>query len=120
MPVIPREVFGVANELGVQGRFVNNALHAVGEIANLLRLGVCFGDPQYGINRRQDEIKKGKKRKHGAQKTDGVKGKLVPDLVLVDGKTHAIRVLGEVKTFWAFTPKKHQTWHEFICDKLGQ
>ncbi|KNG86314.1 hypothetical protein ANOM_005215 [Aspergillus nomiae NRRL 13137] len=82
MPVIRREVFGVANELGVQGCFVNNALHPVGEIANLLRLGVCFGDPQYGINRRQDEIKKGKKRKHGAQKTDNVKGKLVPDLTL--------------------------------------
>ncbi|KNG85199.1 hypothetical protein ANOM_008096 [Aspergillus nomiae NRRL 13137] len=38
LPVIPREVFGVANKLGVQGRFVNNTLYPVGEIANLLKV----------------------------------------------------------------------------------
>ena len=30
VPVVPREVFAVANRIVVQGRLVNNALHAVG------------------------------------------------------------------------------------------
>ena len=61
VPVVPQEHFGVANELGVQGRLVSNALHPVGELASLLNLGVRFGDSQYGVNRVLVEAKKEKK-----------------------------------------------------------
>ena len=37
VPVVPREVFAVANRIVVQGRLVNNALHAVGEGADFLK-----------------------------------------------------------------------------------
>ncbi|KAI2896890.1 hypothetical protein CBS76997_4845 [Aspergillus niger] len=48
MPVIPTETFGVANELGVQGRFVENALHP------------------WGVNRRKGN----KKKKHGRDESE--------------------------------------------------
>ncbi|OJJ77949.1 hypothetical protein ASPBRDRAFT_191213 [Aspergillus brasiliensis CBS 101740] len=117
-PVIPSENFGVANEIGVQGRFVQNALHPVGEILNLLRIGVAFGDSQFGVNRVQDDKKK--KRGHAERQTGKKPTTLVPDIVLVERQTHAIRALAEVKTYWAFLPKLKQTWDEFIADKLGQ
>ena len=110
----------MANELGVQGRFVNNVLHPVGEVTELMRFGVRFGDAQYGVNRRQDPVKKGQKRKRGLQKITKAKSKLIPDIVMMDRKTHTIRVVGEVKTFWTFTPKKRQTRHNFLSDKLGK
>lgn len=109
IPIISREAIGVANELGVQGRFGNNVLQFVGEIMELMKFGVRFGDAQYGVNRRQDPVKKGQKRKRGLQKIKKAKSKLIPDIVMVDGKTHTIRVVGEVKTFWTFSPKKRQT-----------
>lgn len=107
VPVVPRETFAVANEIGVQGRLVTNVLHIVGEVADLLKLGVRFGDSQYGINRflieaskkTKREARKEEKRKRGVEQTTAEKGKLVPDLVIVDSKTHAIRLVGEVKTF---------------------
>ncbi|PYH31608.1 uncharacterized protein BO87DRAFT_399406 [Aspergillus neoniger CBS 115656] len=92
--IVAKEFFTVANELGVQGRFVNNVLHPVGE--------------------------KGQKRKRGLQKIKKAKSKLIPDIVMVDRKTHTIRVVGEAKTFWTFAPKKRQTWHNFLSAKLGQ
>ncbi|RAK97940.1 uncharacterized protein BO80DRAFT_362685 [Aspergillus ibericus CBS 121593] len=115
-PRVPDEVFGTANELGVQGRFVNNALHPVGEICNLLKLGVSFGDAQWGRNRLLIGAKKGEKRKQGAPAGDN----LVPDLVVVETRTHAIKAVAEVKTFWAFAPKRDQSWHAFIVHKIGQ
>ncbi|RAK74668.1 uncharacterized protein BO72DRAFT_479362 [Aspergillus fijiensis CBS 313.89] len=125
VPVVPREVFAVANELGLQGRLVQNALHPVGEVADLLKLGVRFGDSQYGINRLLVEFKKQTKRDAKAEtkrkvgeQTAG--GKLVPDLVIADTKTHATRGVGEAKTLWKFEPGKKQTWKQFIADKLGQ
>ncbi|RAH53687.1 hypothetical protein BO85DRAFT_480891 [Aspergillus piperis CBS 112811] len=48
IPTISREIIGVANELGVQGRFGNNVLQFVGEIMDLMEIGVRFGDAQYG------------------------------------------------------------------------
>lgn len=117
--IVAKEVFAVANELGVQGRFVNNVLHPVGEVTELMKFGVRFGDAQYGVNRRQDPVKKGQKRKRGLQKIKKAKSKLIPDIVMVDRKTHTIRVVGEVKTFWIFAPKKRQTWHNFLSAKLG-
>ncbi|OJI88499.1 hypothetical protein ASPTUDRAFT_61119 [Aspergillus tubingensis CBS 134.48] len=118
--IVAKEFFAVANELGVQGRFVNNVLHPVGEVTELMKFGVCFGDAQYGVNRRQDPVKKGQKRKRGLQKIKKAKSKLIPDIVMVDRKTHTIRVVGEVKTFWTFAPKKRQTWHNFLSAKLRQ
>ncbi|RAH84242.1 hypothetical protein BO86DRAFT_377030 [Aspergillus japonicus CBS 114.51] len=126
VPVVPREVFEVANELRVQGRLVQNALHPVGEVADLLKLGVRFGDSQYGVNRLlveakkqvKREVKADMKRKIGQQQQAG--DKLVPDVVIADTTTHAIRGVGEVKTFWRFEPRKKQTWEEFIAEKLGQ
>lgn len=41
------------------------------------------------------------------------KGKLIPDIVLVNSKMHAM-------TPSAFAPKKRQTWQEFLSDKLGE
>lgn len=125
MPIVLRETFAVANELGVQGRLVNNALHPVGEAANIMGLGVRFGDSQYGVSRllveakkaEKKEIKKEDKRKRADQPAGG---KLVPDLVVVDINTHAIRALGEVKTFWRFEPRKNQSWDEFLADKMDE
>ncbi|KAI9039399.1 uncharacterized protein KD926_009413 [Aspergillus affinis] len=128
VPKTPKEVFGVANELGVQGRLVNNALHPIGELASLLNLGIRFGDSQYGINsvlvegdaQKKGETKKEAKRNRGQQQAVAAGDKLVPDVVVADIKIHAIRILGEVKTFWRFEPKKGRTWEEFIADKMGQ
>ncbi|RAH64612.1 uncharacterized protein BO66DRAFT_335820, partial [Aspergillus aculeatinus CBS 121060] len=125
VPVVPREVFAVANELGLQGRLVQNALHPVGEVADLLKLGVRFGDAQSGVNRLLLEVKKQEKRevkadlkrKIGDQQAGG---KLVPDVVMADTKTHAIRGVGEVKTLWKFEPRKKQSWEQFLAEKLGQ
>ncbi|KAH8430853.1 uncharacterized protein LDX57_008517 [Aspergillus melleus] len=127
VPVTVPEVFGVANELGVQGRLVHNALHQVGELSNILNLGIRFGDSQYGVNRAliegsgQQKIgaKKESKRKRGEAQRLAAGDKLVPDLVVADVKTHAIRGVGEVKTYWKFEPKKNQTLEEFIADKIA-
>ncbi|PYH37476.1 uncharacterized protein BO87DRAFT_394443 [Aspergillus neoniger CBS 115656] len=105
MPAVPNETFGVANELGVQGRFAQSALYPVGEALNHLNLDMSFGDSQRGVNRRKGD----KKKKHGRDeseyevvKKEGKKGTLVPDIVLVEDERHTIRVLCEVKTHWAY------------------
>ncbi|GKZ65106.1 hypothetical protein AnigIFM50267_007270 [Aspergillus niger] len=123
MPVIPTETFGVANELGVQGRFVENALHPVGEVVNFLNLGMSFGDSQWGVNRRKGN----KKKKHGRDESEdevnpkgGKRGTLIPDIVLVESQRHTIRALCEVKTHWGFQPGKNETWKTFMSQKMGQ
>ncbi|RAH45244.1 uncharacterized protein BO95DRAFT_464057 [Aspergillus brunneoviolaceus CBS 621.78] len=103
----------------------SNTLHPVGEVADLLKLGVCFGDAQSGVNRLLLEVKKQEKRevkadlkrKIGDQQAGG---KLVPDVVIADTKTHPIRGVGEVRTLWKFEPGKKQSWEQFIAEKLGQ
>lgn len=44
--------------------------------------------------------------------------KLVPNLVIVDTKTHAIRGVGEAKTYWKFGPGKNQSSKQFIAQKI--
>ncbi|PYH67490.1 uncharacterized protein BO88DRAFT_343977 [Aspergillus vadensis CBS 113365] len=113
-PIVPSESFGVANEIGVQGRFVQNALHPVGDIVKLLRFGVSFGDSQWGVHRKKDDEGEKSSRVAGRGTT------LFPDIVVVENKKHHIRSLAEIKTYWAFKPHEKQTWDEFLADKLGQ
>ncbi|GKZ35781.1 hypothetical protein AbraIFM66950_006576, partial [Aspergillus brasiliensis] len=116
---MPPEIFAVANEVGVQGRFVENALNPVGEVINLLRLNMSFGDSQWGVTRKPDD--EGKKRGRDASQDDeNERGKLFPDIVLVENSQHKIRALAEIKTHWAFKPATDQTWQNFLSAKLGQ
>lgn len=123
MPAVPNETFGVANGLRVQGRFIQSALHAVGEAMNHLNLGMFFGDSKWGVNRRKGD----KKKKHGRDESEdevvkkgGKKGTLVPDIVFVEDERHTIRALCEVKTHWAFEPGKEETWKSFTARKFGE
>lgn len=127
VPVVPEEHFGVANEIGVQGRFVSNALHPVGESASLLNLGVRFGDSHHGVNRVLVESKKEKKveakkeaKRKRAEMQAAPGSNLVPDLIVLDTKSHAIRGVGEVKTYWKFEPAKKQSWEQFMAQKIGR
>lgn len=118
-PVMPPEIFAVANEVGVQGRFVENALNPVGEVINLLRFNMSFGDSQWGVTRKPDD--EGKKRGRDASQDDeNERGKLFPDIVLVENSEHKIRALAEIKTHWAFKPATNQTWQNFLSAKLGE
>ncbi|BCS16289.1 similar to An11g05890 [Aspergillus luchuensis IFO 4308] len=123
MPAVPNETFGVANDLEVQGHFVQSALHPVGEALNYLNLGMFFGDSQWGVNHRKGD----KKKKHDRDESEdevvkkgGKKGTLVSDIVIVEDERHTIRALCEVKTHWAFEPGKEETWKSFIARKSGQ
>jgi hypothetical protein len=103
---------GVGNETGLHGHFIANVTILMSEIFNELGLGVSLADFEFGVHRHfildEDKAKAKKKRKS-----------FIPDVIMVEDKSHHIRIVGEIKTWWTFKPGGNENYETFLASKLG-
>lgn len=109
------ETHGISNESGVQGRYVQHVSSKLNPIFESLGWRVRMADYEFGVNRLHDlNVQGGQRSKRQRQK-----GRLVPDLVIVEEPSHHIRFVVEMKTpwtFWAGCKNKES----FLAARLGK
>ncbi|KAF7167503.1 hypothetical protein CNMCM5623_000839 [Aspergillus felis] len=110
-PRIPQEFHITANEGGLQGRYAQHVGNVLGPVFDELRLDVYMADYQAGLHVDTGSAK-------GPKAID--LGMRQPDLVVIGGSDHVIRLVGEIKTYWTFRPAKGQSDKDYLAQKLGQ
>lgn len=109
--------YGAGNETGVQGRYSQQIGEVMSRIFLDLGLKMRIADFQFGVHRTASKVR-GATRK-GARKSRG-KSKRAPDLVIVEDESNGICVVGEIKAPWTFSPKKGESWEQFLARKFGK
>jgi hypothetical protein len=107
-PQIPNGFYTTGNEHGLQGRYAQHVGNVLGPIFKELNLNVRMADYQAGLH------------VDTASGQAGIDmGIRQPDLVVIGANDGVIRVVGVLKTYWTFHPKKGQSDDDYLAEKLG-